>query len=156
MPMQASGSKTSRLRRYRLGLKLTTAFSAEGLTAGQQRLLRPSRSLPSKVIGAGWHIAFEPGLSPPEDAGLVPVYPEAILYACNVLVAQRVAMLVYAAHCVLEGSIPMSWFIGFSPYRARPFDESELDDLEPWLAEGIKDEQVITQTTDIETGATPS
>lgn len=80
---------------------------------------------------------------------MMQVNTEPVLHAASRSVAQRASLLVYAAHCVLEGCPPASPVRGFAPYRPVPLDKAELRRLEAWERAELE-EQGTMQTTGVE------
>ena len=132
---RAATARVQQLRPYGLGLMLSNGYAAEWRKKSGWRVISKTPPVvPAPVTGAGWRIDYELRPSAPEVYDNLHYFnPVPVLYARDVLVAQRAALLVYAAESVLENCVPHGFIAGFDPYCAKPFDSSELEQVEPNL-----------------------
>src|SRR6266568_1207709 len=133
----------TKLRRYHLGLRTDKSFLARRQGARLRLRAWGHSGRPVKpALGPGWRITFERRPLKFDDE-VMQVNTEPILHAPDIVVARRVALLVYGAHGVLEGSPPGVFVRGFAPYRPSPLDKHEFDRLDPLEREAIQEHGIL-------------
>lgn len=144
-PRLIAKTKIQRAQPYDLGLMLTEGYPAHWRKGyGWRVTSKTPPTVPAPATGAGWRIEYELRPSSPEvydDSHFFNPVP--ILHARNIVVAQRAALLVYAAEGVLENCVPHAFAAGFDPYCANPLDASELTLVEPRLRARVEQQKTI-------------